>query len=96
MTHDEMRADINAHLTKLDDEDADIYEASDTWDAYENIYSELSDPEFRRDMNIKKVSLKVYREYMLKKKASGVRLADLDEDSVAEELLKERPELARS
>ena len=33
---------------------------------------------------------------MLKKKASGVRLADLDEDSVAEELLKERPELARS
>ena len=54
MTHDEMRADINAHLTKLDDEDADIYEASDTWDAYENIYTELSDPEFRRNMDIRR------------------------------------------
>jgi hypothetical protein len=96
LTHDEMRADINVHLTKLDDEDADISEASDMWDAYENIYTELSDPEFRRDTDIKKVSLKVYREYMLKKKAAGVRLADLDEVQVADELLEERPELARS
>lgn len=96
MTHDEMRADIAAHLTKLDGEDSDIYEASDMWDAYESIYTELSDPEFRRDSDIKKVSLKVYREYMLRKKAAGVRLADIDEVQVADELLEERPELARS
>lgn len=95
MTHDEMRADITAKLAELDNEEADTWEASDIWDAYENIYTELNDPEFRRDMDIKKVSLKIYREYMLKKKAAGVRLADLDETEVADELLEERPELAR-
>lgn len=96
MTHDEMKADIDRWLSEMDGEEAQTFEALDTWDAYESIYTELNDTEFRRDMDLKRVSLKVYREYMLKKKAVGVRLSDLDENDVADELLEERPELARS
>jgi len=95
MTHDEMKADIDRRLSEMDGEEAVTFDASDTWDAYESIYTELNEPEFRRDMDLKKVSLKIYREFMLKKKVAGVRFSDLDANDVADELVEDRPELSR-
>lgn len=86
----EMRDDIKTKLKDMTEEE------QNDWDMYENIYDDLADAEFAKDEGLKKVSLKVYRGFVLKKRADGAKVRDWDAYEVAEELLEEHPELARS
>jgi hypothetical protein len=85
-----MRDDIKTKLKDMTEEE------QNDWDMYENIYDDLADAEFAKDEGLKKVSLKVYRGFVLKKRADGAKVRDWDAYEVAEELLEEHPELARS
>ncbi|MGE0825444.1 MAG: hypothetical protein AB7P18_25400 [Candidatus Binatia bacterium] len=67
------------------------------WEAYQSIYLKLSDPQYRRDYGIKKVTISLYREAIMELKKAGHQLSDLatDPDIVIDKLLEIRPQLQR-
>lgn len=85
----QMQSDIDEKLEEMGDEEAD------EWGDFDCLYDDLIDADSREDYEIKKVSLKVFRDYILGKKAGGVKVSDLEVSGVAEELVEMHPELHR-
>ena len=89
ITLQQMKEDIDTKLEEMGDD------VSEEWDYFETVYDDLVDPEFRKDLELKKVSLAIYRVYIKKKRDLGIKLSDLDSYEVAEELLDQHPGLQR-
>jgi len=85
---------INEQLEKFDEEEP---QKCDEWDAYENMYDELSDADYREDYNIKKVSLSLYREAIQALKKEGKSLTEVydDIDMLIEKLIELKPDIER-
>lgn len=88
-TAEELEDDINTKLEEMGDA------PTDEWYGFETLYDDLTEPEMMRDMEIKKISLKMYRDIIAKKRAAGAKLDDLDVYDLAEEILDEHPEMQR-
>lgn len=67
------------------------------WAAFEELYEELDDPETRKDLEIKKVPMKLLLETLQAGLAEGQELEHLanDLDAVVEALIERRPSLRR-
>ena len=66
------------------------------WNDYDSICEELSDPEFLRDVELKKPSLAVIRTAVEEIKKIGESADASDPFEVAEKILEMKPELART
>ena len=71
----------------------------ETWDHYCDLYEEVNDPDFRELYDLKSISFKNYRDAITELVQAGKTLVDendgIDEDDVAEMLLKLKPELEK-
>jgi len=95
VTHETASKDINEYRKNLGEED----EAKmDEWDAYEDIYDEINDPDFREDYDLKKISISLYRSAVDQLKKEGRTLTELsdDPDAVVDKLLEIKPEIQKA
>ncbi len=88
LTLQDAESEILRKLSEFDDS------AGDEWDGFADCWEDLSDSEVRRDAGIKKVSMKIFREYCSAKRESGESLKDLDVYDVIEDLLERHSTLA--
>lgn len=87
--------DINEYRKKLDEED----EASmDEWDAFEDIYDEINDPDFREDYELKSINISLYRSAIDHLKNEGKTLKELsdDIDIVIDKIIEIKPEIQKA
>ncbi len=95
VTHEMASKDLNEYRKNLDEE----YEPKmDEWDAYEDIYDEINDPDFREDYDLKKISISLYRSAVEQLKQEGRVLTELsdDLDAVVDKLLEIKPEIQKA
>jgi hypothetical protein len=71
----------------------------ETWERYLELYEEVNDPDFRKDYDLKSISLKNYRDAITELIQTGKTLVgendEIFEDDVVEMLLKLKPELEK-
>jgi len=69
----------------------------DEWEAYESIYDEINDPDYREDYEIKKISISLYRSAIEELKKEGQNLSKLSEDPdiVIKKIIQLKPEIQR-
>ena len=86
---------IGEHQKKLMEEDE---KSLDDWDAYENIYEEINDPDNREDYGIKKVSLSAYRDAIHELGSEGKTPSDLEDDPdvVVDKIILMKPDIQRA
>ena len=95
LTYETASNDISEYRKNLGEED----EAKmDEWDAYEDIYDEINDPDFREDYDLKKISISLYRLAIDQLKKEGKTLTELsdDPDMVVDKLLEIKPEIQKA
>lgn len=70
-------------------------EEREEWDAYEEIYDTIIDPDFRYDNSIKKISLALYRSAIDQLKMEGKILVELRDDIqvVVDKIIEIKPEI---
>lgn len=95
LTHNDALRFISGHEARLGDHGE---EQMEEWEAYENIYDEITDPDFREDYEIKKISLSVYRAAIEELRKEGKKLPELadDVDVVVEKITEMKPELRKA
>ena len=72
-------------------------EKLDEWDAYEELYDEFDDSEFRDEYDIKKVSLSLLRDALNQLNNDGESMRSLadDIDKVVDKIIEIKPEIER-
>ncbi|MEM7706697.1 MAG: hypothetical protein AAF358_14150 [Pseudomonadota bacterium] len=84
---------ISAHL----DDESLAYEErlnrENDWDNYASMYEELTDLEFRRDEEIKKVGITVYREAVDELKRKGESVSEMDMYDVLDRIREKKPDI---
>jgi hypothetical protein len=86
--------DIKEHLSNLPDED----EQKETeWDAYEELYDEINDTDFRNDYGLKKISPALYRKAINMLKAEGKTIIKISEDAdiVVDKIIEIKPDIEK-
>ncbi|MFH0958309.1 MAG: hypothetical protein V1897_06360 [Pseudomonadota bacterium] len=85
---------IDDHKNKLAEEnDSNVVE----WEAFKSIYEEINDSEFRKDNDLKKISLALYRSAIDQLKNEGKTLSGLsnDTDIVVNKILEINPDIEK-
>jgi len=95
LKHNDAQKYISDYLDELSEKDE---LKIDEWEAYQDIYEEINDPDFREDYEIKKISLSLYRNIINKLKDEGKSTLDLadDLDAVVDKLIEEKPEIQKT
>jgi len=95
LTHEIASKDIIEYRKKLDEEDETRMEE---WDAFEDIYDEINDPDFREDYGLKSISISLYRSAIDKLKNEGKTITELsdDPDVVIDKLIEIKPEIQKA
>jgi len=95
LTHEEASRFISEYGNQLMEEDE---KALDDWDAYESIYEEINDPDYREDYGVKKISLSTYRDVMHELRNEGKTPSDLEDDPdvVVDKIILKKPDIQRA
>lgn len=95
LTYQEAECAIEEHLAKLAEENE---QKVDEWDAYEQMFEEISDPGFREDYDIRAVSLSLYRSAIEELKKEGLSVAALadDIDRVVNKIIALKPDIQKT
>jgi hypothetical protein len=89
LTSEQASAFLAAASAELDEEKEDAFASLD------GILEELDDPEFRKDLEIKKIPIGVIRESIEQLEKEGTPLAEMTADEVADKAIEIRPNLQR-
>tara|TARA_R110002073_G_scaffold301635_1_gene469070 strand:+ start:40 stop:843 length:804 start_codon:yes stop_codon:yes gene_type:complete len=70
----------------------------DEWNAYENIYDEINDPDFLEDYDLKKINLSLYRSVIDQLQNEGKTLTELsdDIDIVIDKVIEVKPDIQKT
>jgi len=71
-------------------------EMTDEWDAFETLYEEVTDEDIRKDYEIKKISLSLYRSVIDALKKEGETLTEIDEGDVIDKAIELMPDLEKN
>lgn len=95
LTHEVASKDINEYRNKLGEKDETRIEE---WDAFEDIYDEINDPDFREDYDLKKISISLYRTAIDQLKKEGKTITELSDDPnvVIDKLIEIKPEIQKA
>ena len=95
LTHEIAKKDINEYREKLNDEDET---SMDEWDAFEDIYDEINDPDFRDDYELKSINISLYRLAIANLQNEGKTLKELsdDVDIVIDKIMEIKPEIKKA
>lgn len=94
LTHEMASKFINEYREKLGEEgETRINE----WAAFEDIYEEINDPDFRDDHGLKSISISLYRSAIDELKSEGKTLTELADDPeiVIEKIIEIKPEIQK-
>jgi hypothetical protein len=94
LTYGQAKDFIQTHQSKLATEEERKME---DWDAYESMFEEINNPDFREDHDLKAVSLSLYRSAIEEFKKEGKRLTELsdDIDHVVDKIIELNPDIQK-
>jgi len=94
LTHEMASSEIKNYRKTFNVENE---EKLDEWDNYESIYTEINDPGFREDYNLKNISMSIYRSAINDLKKEGKSLEELydDQDIVIDKIIEIKPEIEK-
>lgn len=95
ITHEEASKYIREYLSNLSDiDESKVGE----WDAYEELYDEINDPDYREDYELKKISLSLYKKAVDILKSKGKTIVELSEnpEMVVDKIIETNPEIQKS
>jgi len=95
LTYEQASLFIDDYSAKLSEEDETKL---DEWEAYENIYDEINDPDFREDYELKKISLSLYRTAIDQLKKEGKSLTELNDniDMVVDKIIELKQDIQKN